>query len=215
MKRIESFEHKLNRLPLDELLPLLCASAVAKNYNLFRIILQHLKNRKIKQQLVYESLLQNYLYAGFPSALVSLKILREYYTDGKQYEPESSNINELRKRGVTTCKKIYSRKFGKLIMNIKSFSPEMAEWLILEGYGKVISRKGLPLKQRELNTVAVLSVQQFEEQLYSHVNGAFRQKAGILKIKKVILNLKLLGDDKFSKFGIKVLNKYLKNKGAD
>ena len=60
-------------------------------------------------------------------------------------------------RGIKNCKKIYGDKFDKLISNIKNFSPEMAEWLIVEGYGKVLGRKGLTLKEREVCIVSILS----------------------------------------------------------
>lgn len=52
----------------------------------------------------------------------------------------------------------------------------MAEWLIIEGYGKVLGRKGLSLKERELCIVSILSAMKFEEQLYSHIIGAINVK---------------------------------------
>jgi len=84
---------------------------------------------------------------------------------------------------------------------------------LLEGYGKVMGRKGLSLKKRELNNVVVLTVLKFEDQLYSHINGAFRTKSTIDQIKKVIANLKIFGKAGLSGFGMRVLNKYLKQKG--
>ena len=182
---------------------------------LLRIFLIEAKKRNINKILIYESLLQNYLFTGYPSALIALKILKEIYPGDNSAETEDWDLNKYRKRGVKNCKKIYGRKYSKLISNIKSFSPELSNWLVLEGYGKVLGRKNLSLKQRELNIIAVLAVQKFDEQLYSHINGAYRQKIETEKIRRVILNLKLLGEDSFSAFGMKVLKRYLKKKGAN
>ena len=74
----------------------------------------------------------------------------------------------------------------------------MAEWLVLEGYGKVLGRAGLSFKERELCIVAVLAAMKFEEQLYSHVNGAVNAGASIEEIEIVIKNLDLLGKKKLS-----------------
>ncbi len=115
--------------------------------------------------------------------------------------------------GEIRCKKVYGYKFQKLINNISDFSPELAEWLVLEGYGKVLGRKGLSFKERELCIVSVLSAMKFEEQLYSHINGAIKSKASIRDIDTVIKNLNILGKKSFSSFGMKVLNRYRKEKG--
>ena len=123
------------------------------------------------------------------------------------------NLYHFRKIGVTNCQRVYGEKSEKLISNIKEFSPDLAEWLVLEGYGKVLGRKGLSLKERELSIVAVLTVLGFEDQLYSHINGAFRAGASILEIGKVIENLTLIGKKRIADFGLRVLNRFEKAKG--
>jgi alkylhydroperoxidase/carboxymuconolactone decarboxylase family protein YurZ len=89
----------------------------------------------------------------------------------------------------------------------------MAEWLVLEGYGKVLGRKGLNFKERELCVVSILAALKFEDQLYSHINGAFRAKASIVEIQSVIKSLSLVGNKNLSAFGLKVLNRFTKEKG--
>jgi len=75
-----------------------------------------------------------------------------------------------------------------------------------------LGRKGLSFKERELCIVSVLSVMKFEEQLYSHINGAIKAKASIKEIETVINSLDFIGRKKISGFGIKVLNRYKKEK---
>ena len=84
----------------------------------------------------------------------------------------------------------------------------------LEGYGKVLSRKGLSLKERELCIVSVLSILRFEDQLYSHISGAVRTGAKLIKIESVIENLKLINKNRESRFGRRVFAGYIKEKGV-
>ena len=107
---------------------------------------------------------------------------------------------------------IYGNKFDKLISNIKTFSPEMAEWLIVEGYGKVLGRKGLTLKEREVCIVSILSALKYKDQLYSHINGAFRVKVDFYLLQSVIANLQYISTKSAAKFGHKVLDIYLSKK---
>ena len=123
------------------------------------------------------------------------------------------NLYHFRTEGEVNCKKVYGDKYAKLIQNIFAFSPELSEWLVLEGYGKVLSRAGLSFKERELCIVAVLSVMKFEDQLYSHINGAVKSKASIDEIETVIKNLDLPGKRKYSGLGLRVLKRYKKNRG--
>jgi 4-carboxymuconolactone decarboxylase len=44
--------------------------------------------------------------------------------------------------------------------------------MVVEGYGKVLARPGLPLVMRELCIVAILAVTGASKQLYSHLRGA-------------------------------------------
>ncbi len=202
----------LDKLEKEDFLPLICAAAALRKDEPLKALLEKSKLYGIKEKPLYESLLQNYLFTGYPSAMISLKILKKYYPKLENVLHDSWNLNKYKERGTKNCKKIYGRKFDKLISNVKSFSPELSDWLLLEGYGKVMGRNGLSVKQRELNNVSVLTGLKFEDQLYSHINGAFRTKATKEQIERAINNLDILGDKELSKFGMKVLKTYLKQK---
>ena len=195
------------------ILPLVSAAAVLRKEKHFRNLLLEAKNRRISSKKIYEALLQNYLFAGYPSALESLKIFKEYFSKINRNNAEDFNLYHFRKNGEQNCRKIYGDKFEKLISNINSFSPEMSNWLVLEGYGKVLSRKNLSLLEREYCIISVLTALQFEEQLYSHINGAFRLGAKEKNISEIINNLKLLGERKPAEKGLKVLERYLSKQG--
>lgn len=204
----------LNKFKKADLLPLICAAAALRDYKKLREFITCSLKKGVNKLELYESLLQNYLFTGYPSAMVSLKILSEYIPDMYKSLNEGWDLNIYKERGTKNCKIIYGNKFKKLISHVKKFSPELSDWLLLEGYGKVMGRKGLSLKKRELNNVAVLTVLEFEEQLYSHINGAFRTGASLDKIEKVIDNIKVFEHNRLNVFGLKTLNRYKKRKGT-
>lgn len=197
----------------NDLLPLIAAASALRKMEILKSLIVEIKLRKLPFKKIYENLLQNYLFVGYPSALLSLKLLKELYPNKRIPKAADMNLYHFRNRGEANCKKVYGNKFEKLISNVKNFSPDMAEWLILEGYGKVLGRKGLSLKERELCIVATLAALKFEDQLYSHINGAFRSKAPIEDIRSVMESLTLTGNKSISAFGNKVLTRYRKEKG--
>jgi 4-carboxymuconolactone decarboxylase len=197
---------KINNLSELELLALLSATSVLRKEKQFELVLERLLTNKCSVKKIYESLLQTYLFAGFPSALISLKKLNEIV--GRNIVYKGYDLEKYYTRGETNCRIIYGNKYDKLISNVKSFSPEIAEWLIIEGYGKVLGRNGLTLKEREVCIVAILSALKFRDQLYSHINGAVRVKAGFEIIFRVIKNLELISAKSAAKFGLRVLKEY-------
>ncbi len=205
---------KSNTIQKKYLLSLICAAAVLRKDSILKTLIIDAKKRKISNKKLYEALLQNYLFAGYPSAIISLKILSKNFSLKSNNSSDDMNLYHFKERGEKNCIKIYGNKYSKLISNVKSFSPELSKWLVLEGYGKVLGRKGLSLKERELCIVSVLTALKFEDQLYSHINGAIRVGASFTDVEKVIDNIKLLGNTKLVKLGKKVLEKFRKNKGA-
>ena len=204
----------LKNLQKKYYLPLICAASVSRSEQNFRKLLSLAKRKKVPYSKLYEALLQNYLFAGYPSAMVSLKILREYFPNATHRNTDDMNLYHYKKRGEQNCKLIYASKYDKLIYNVRHFSPDLSKWLVLEGYGKVLGRKGMSLKERELCIVSALSILKFKDQLYSHINGAARTGAKLFEIKSVIENLKLINKHREAGFGLRVLRRYVKEKGV-
>ncbi|MBT8386754.1 MAG: carboxymuconolactone decarboxylase family protein [Ignavibacteria bacterium] len=204
----------LKNLEKKYLLPLICAAAVLRLDDILEDLILLAKRKRIPNKRLYEALLQNYLFAGYPTAIISLKILNKHFNYNAKKSVDDMNLYHFRKRGEKNCKAIYGKKFEKLIDNVKSFSPELSEWLVLEGYGKVLGREGLSLKERELCIVSVLTALKFEDQLYSHINGAIRVGVTKRDVENVIENISLLEKKSLVNFGKKVLNKYRRSKGV-
>jgi 4-carboxymuconolactone decarboxylase len=121
---------------------------------------------------VEEALLQSYLFLGFPAALTALAEWREVSDTRATPETDSADLATWRQRGERVCRTVYGRAYEKLRGNVRRVHPAMDEWMVHEGYGKVLAREGLDLGTRELCIVAILAATGWEPQLHSHLRGA-------------------------------------------
>ena len=71
-----------------------------------------------------------------------------------------------------TCAAVYGSMYERLRENIRVLHPALDDWMITEGYGKVLSRPGLDLPRRELCIVAACAAAGQDRQLHSHLHGA-------------------------------------------
>lgn len=179
--------------------------SVKRKYKLLKNYLYAGKFRKKEKEKIYEAVLQSYLLAGFPSALVTLKILNEFFQVPLIKNNNSNKINyyEIGRKNLV---KVYGNKTDRLLSNIKSFSPEMSFWLVEEGYGKVFSRKSLSIRERELGFCTILIALKFEDQLISHLLGAMRNNVSLSELKELIELLSKNNFKKDAEFGERVLN---------
>lgn len=160
-----------------------CASA--KKFIHMSSIFIGLREHEIEPDKIYESLLQLSLFNGFPSTIESLKLFKENFPE---YTPsnEQYNVNLFEKRGIINCEMVYGANFTKLQQNITKLSPDLSEWMIIEGYGKVMGRPGLSMQEREILNVAMLCTNYAGEQLHSHIKGALNTGSDYQLIKEAI-----------------------------
>ncbi|HMQ67855.1 MAG TPA: carboxymuconolactone decarboxylase family protein [Ignavibacteria bacterium] len=130
------------------------------------------KSSEFSQLKLYEAILQTYLFCGFPAAIESLRIFNRVFDNFKFPEhSQKYDFNYLMSEGEINCNLIYKNNYKKLIENMNNFSPDLKEWMILEGYGKVMGRKGLNLPEREIINVTILTARYYKHQLHSHLRG--------------------------------------------
>ena len=82
-----------------------------------------------------------------------------------------------RAQGEATCATVYGRFYERLRVNIRELHPALDQWMIEEGYGKVLSRPPLDLARRELCIVAACAIARQDRQLHSHLHGALHAGA--------------------------------------
>ena len=143
---------------------------------------------------VEEIILQSYLFAGFPRTLNAMRMWR--VVSGRPApttDPEAAaeDFDLWRTRGAETCAIVYGESYEKLRENICELHPALDEWMIVDGYGKVLSRPGVDLRTRELCVVAACAVSGQQRQLHSHLRGALNSGSSVGEIGAV---LDALGD---------------------
>jgi len=147
--------------------------------------LQKSIRRKVPVELIREAILQSYLFAGYAAAINAFITLNEIAGNDADFLREpSESLMKWKSRGKRLCRKIYGQQYEKLIRNMKSLHPDLAEWMLWEGYGKVLSRPFLSPKVRELLIVGMTAALGAERQFHSHVRGALHVGAtpGQLKL---------------------------------
>lgn len=134
------------------------------------------KRSGLTKEALYEVVLQSYLFLGFPRMLSAAENLNSHFRDvgGK---PQFEGISDEESKswflnGLSLCRQVYGPDFPPLQSKVEAFAPEIFRWMIVEGYGKVLSRPGLSISDRELSIIAFLLVESRPKQLFSHIKGA-------------------------------------------
>lgn len=172
--------HAVEPDPLPALDALIMASvaAVLDQQDHLRTAIRLFVRSANDARMMYEALLQSYLFAGFPVALDALTILEEevrtLLPDMEHRKPTPFDVDTFRQRGSVLCGQIYEGVYDKMMERLNAITPDLSDWMIVEGYGKTLSRDGLSVSMRELCNVAVLAVLGRQNQLTSHVRGALR-----------------------------------------
>ena len=133
----------------------------------------------------------SYLFDGYPTALEGFRILGEM-TGAPKFKPDEpqptsclghtgdefsytgDSVRQWRERGEKLSRVIYGPQFDTLIERVKKMAPELADAMMVEGYGKVLARPELDPALRELCVVAILAAKNRPRQLLSHSLGAMR-----------------------------------------
>jgi 4-carboxymuconolactone decarboxylase len=126
----------------------------------------------VPHEWIEELLLQTYLFAGFPRALNAFREWRRLVPVPPNAKAPGPDVADWTARGIATCKAVYGAMYDKLRGNIDALHPALESWMIVEGYGKVLSRPGLDLPRRELCIVAACVASGQERQLHSHLHGS-------------------------------------------
>jgi 4-carboxymuconolactone decarboxylase len=141
---------------------------------------------------IEETILQSYLFAGFPRALNAARQWRALTgqpAPQEDMDSHHSQAEDWRARGEKTCEVVYGAAYRKLRKNIRALHPALDEWMLVDGYGKVLSRPGMPLELRELCVVAACAVAGQQRQLHSHLRGALNAGSSPARVRETLNSL--------------------------
>ena len=137
---------------------------------------------RVPNAWIEELILQSYLFSGFPRTLNAAREWRRQLAEAgvaPQSPPATApeGQGDWRTRGEATCAIVYGANYQKLRTNVRELHPALDDWMVVEGYGKVLSRPGLDLLRRELCIVSACAVSGQDRQLLSHLKGALHAGA--------------------------------------
>jgi 4-carboxymuconolactone decarboxylase len=164
---------------MRELVELSIVIATAREPEL-RTGMQRAASAKIDPTWIEELILQSYIFAGFPRALNAAREWRQasgFPAPCSDDDASASQAERWRERGEEICSIVYGAAYTRLRANIRELHPALDEWMIVDGYGKVLGRSGLDLRRRELCVVAVCGALAQERQLHAHLHGALNAGA--------------------------------------
>jgi 4-carboxymuconolactone decarboxylase len=133
---------------------------------------------------VEETILQSYLFLGYPVALNAFGLWRGI--SGRASEPPMGDDGSWSERGERVCRSVYAGQYERLRANVRRLHPDMERWMVEEGYGKVLGRPGMALELRELCIVALLAVLDVPRQLFSHLRGALNVGADPTRVERAL-----------------------------
>jgi 4-carboxymuconolactone decarboxylase len=152
---------------------------------------------------IEELLLQTYLFAGFPRALNGMREWRRLHKP-VAVPRDSVPADAVRSAGEATCAEVYGAMYDRLRVNIQALHPMLDEWMILEGYGKVLSRPELDLQRRELCIVAACAAAGQDRQLQSHLHGALNTGVAPAVVSDTLEELRQVVPDELATRAIKL-----------
>lgn len=132
--------------------------------------------RHVGPQGIEELLLQTCLFAGYPRAINAFFVWQSWATNtgvgrgSRNVEPPDPE--GWRRRGEALCRAVYGDNYEALQGRLARLHPALAEWTLVEGYGKVLSRPGADPGRREIAAVGALVALGAERQLRAHLLGA-------------------------------------------
>ena len=185
--------------PQTRLLALAAAATASGRRDPTRVVLAIALARGMGPEPLREAILQTYLFAGYPRAINALAVLHSLLPQEDEgipevdLEPRSGETEMWAADGQTLCRQVYRDKYPSLLRTMARLSPDLARWMVLEGYGKVLSRPHLPPLTRELVAVAALIPLAVPDQLRAHLRGALFVGASEGAVREVIATVAVLG----------------------
>ena len=143
----------------------------------------------VPPEWVDELLLQSVLMTGWPRTLIAAGLWREAVgtpATGAELGLDYRGHGEWTSRGEATLRTVYGDNYAKLRQNVAKLHPALDVWMMVEGYGRTLSRPGLDLARREFCVIAQTAVLDTPRQLHSHLRGALNAGASVEEVEAVL-----------------------------
>lgn len=132
-----------------------------------------------------EALLQLHLFVGFPQVVEAFGRLERAGGVGEPTDEESQLEPDLPDRGRELFRRIYGDNAPRVEQALSSH-PLLHGWVMGHAYGRVLTRGGLAIYERELLAVTALCLRGPARQLASHMRGALACGASRTELEQLI-----------------------------
>jgi L-asparaginase II/alkylhydroperoxidase/carboxymuconolactone decarboxylase family protein YurZ len=141
---------------------------------------------ELDARAVEEAILQSLLFVGYPAALEGMQGWRRVSGTLPPPTADPRGREAWSMQGARLLGQVYGSQASVVRERMRAMHPDLGAWMLEEGYGKVLSRPGLPIGERELVNCALLAVQDAPRQLYSHLRGALHVGESVERIADVL-----------------------------
>jgi len=126
----------------------------------------------VPPEALREALLMLVPYAGYPRALATFAAAKLASFAGGEAEPAAPAREA---RGRDAFEAVYGLTASRVLAGLQALDPCLPAWTLEHAYGRVLSRPGLALRERELLAVTLLTaLGGLEDPLLGHMRGAVR-----------------------------------------
>ncbi len=174
-KKMRDQRREVSKLDAATVALIRVATAIAKGDEaLLRERMTVARGAQVPAEWVEELLLQSLLNVGYPLTLMAFGVWRQIAGPvAKVGEDLTHDRWALWKdRGAKLCAEVYGRTYHKLLLNLRGLHPALEALVVVDAYGKVLSRPGLDAQRRELCTLAAIAMLTAPRQLHAHLRGA-------------------------------------------
>jgi len=160
---------------------------IRKRETAFRLVEQALREKAFPRRFFSELFIHLSLFLGYPAMLDGLERLAAITRRKAAGGTVSRGKKGIAKKGNVILRRIYGDQASKLIFHLDQLEEGLGTRIAADAYGAIMSRRGLTLADREIVNVAILFIDGFERQLYSHVRGALRVGVSPRTLKSVLV----------------------------
>ena len=128
------------------------------------------------------------LFLGYPAMLDAFEDLDKISPAGKNSQPSRVDRKTFAHRGLRIFHRIYGSQVPRILKRLKDLHPELPYRIVEDAYGRIFSRSGLSLQERELVIVVLLATGGYQRRLFSHFRGALRIGVPERTVRDVLAN---------------------------
>jgi alkylhydroperoxidase/carboxymuconolactone decarboxylase family protein YurZ len=142
--------------------------------NAYSLMSRQMKRTTLPAEFFSEVLIHLSLFLRYPAVLEALEVLS--HSSRRRLRTVSLGAGGRNKsvKGRVLFRAVYGAQTPRVLHNLERLHPGLAKHIMVEAYGRIMSRGGMTLSEREIINVVVLFLQGYEKQLYSHLRGALR-----------------------------------------